>query len=586
VSGAGNFGVFDAAGDLVDTFSSVGDALAGAAAVADTYVASLEDQITAYQRTALEQARYDANLDRVRFATVLATQQVANLVDSITGDFEPVLRGPFETALDEGQARIDALSDHLSAVNDEISAANQAFPELEATLIDVTATITDAQADLLSNLQSDFQDSLTAQIRDAEGNGFLNTIQDILDTRAAVAIEADALGLDPNQTAGSLFWAQLNPTLADLDENQLDLVLAAFSDDALVDGVNGFLEALQSSSSDLTLSAEAVTAGTGAFTSTLTSQLSDLEVGIERVSSSALSLRQSASSLLTDRTLSPLSARGQLLEARTQLEAAYALVNDGTPDDAESLDALSRLAGLNRTTLELSRNYFASSEGYLEDWTRGQEILNTTAANQEILERTMVARLTEIRDLLGDNDNSPNPGTSFTRLPNGQYVSDTGFDLGARPEVNLSILNGLLAAGLPIPTGFGEGQLGPLRQQNALVDEFISGLGFATAGQFEIRGPSGVDNLIAPVRLSVGEVVNVSRGDHLAGLLQGMSQMVRAIDTMRVELAELQMRNVQATAHGSLRVAGAVDQNTAIARRTASAQERASVAPAKIGKTA
>lgn len=585
--GAENFGVFDGEGNLVESFSRISDALARADEIAQTYADTIAEQAEIVGRTAEEQARYDANLARVGLSVDVARQSVQTLVDTITGEFEPRIRGVEANAYQTAIAQIDALETHLEEVNAQITAANEAFPELNQTLIDVTTTVSEAQAAALSVQQGNFQTRIQGLINSANGNDFLNSVQTLLDTRDQVGADAAELGLNVNATAGELFSAQISALLNDLTAAQAQMILdAGFEDEALTGAITDFIIATEAAGDGVLAAVEDIEAGLASFTSSLTTQVGNLESEIDRVSGAVRSLRQAAQGLFVDSNLSPLSGLERLEAARSQLEDAFALANDGTPDDAESQDAINRLPTLSRSLLESSRDYYASSEGYLVDFNRAQEVLNATAAAQEAIEQTMLSRLTEIRDLLAANDNGPAFGSSFTRLASGQYISDTGYDLGSNPEVNLSILNALNAVGLSTPSGFGEGQLNALRQSNAQVDALISGLGFNTGGQFEIRGPAGIDNLIAPVRLTAGEIVNVSRGDHLAGLAEGIMALVGEVQALRAENAEMQRLVVQTSAQGSLRITGAVEDGNTVARRTAAAQERRAAAPKTIERTA
>lgn len=479
------YDVVDAAsGDLLATYERQADAIAEVNRLAAERAAALNSESGAVARTAEELARYQQNLERVDFAIGVTRVEVDNLVDTISGAFEPDTMGPFATALATGRAELEALRQHLNAVNEEIKAANTAFPELQASLIDVATTIDQATATLLATLQEDFVQSVQAQINTAQGNDFLNTVQQILDTRDAVGAEATALGLNVNDTAGALFSAQISNLIQDLTAEQLSLILQNFDDEALTGAVNDVIASLGGLSDATLLSTADLAAGVEAFTSTLEGELSTLERATSDVSNSIRRFYRAIDSNLVDRTLSPLSPLERLAESERQLMEAFEAANDNTPDDVESREARERLADLVETDNRLAKDYYASSENYSERFYRNQELLRQTAKSQESIEQTMLSRLTEIRDLLAVNDNGPQFGTSYTRTADGQYVSDTGFDLGANPEVNLSILNALRAANLPTPTGFGEGQLNALRASNPQVNALLTALQFANGAAF------------------------------------------------------------------------------------------------------
>jgi hypothetical protein len=123
----------------------------------DRYIRAVEQVQTITEDVSRVSAAYAANLERVGLAVDMAKAGMDLLVDQITGDFEPAVRGPFQQALEQGQANLDALRTHFEDVNTQIAAANEAFPGLNNALIDVTQAISDAQAALLANLQEDFR---------------------------------------------------------------------------------------------------------------------------------------------------------------------------------------------------------------------------------------------------------------------------------------------------------------------------------------------------------------------------------------------------------------------------------------------
>lgn len=619
--GSQNFSVFDEAGNLVESFGTVTEALAEAADVADTFTASLADQVEVIGRTAEEQARYEANLERVGFAIDVAKQSVLTLVDTITGEFEPRVRGVEASAYQTSLAQIDALEDHLNEMNAEITAANEAFPELNRQLIDVTATITEAQAAALSVQQGRFQDRIQGLINTASGNEFLNTVQTILDTRDQVGADAAELGLNVNDTAGELFSAQISSLLDGLTAAQAQLILdAGFGDAALTGAVTDFITAMEGATSAANDNAATLSAGfqarsnsaaglgvinqindllaqrdidgaaataagqdlhstvgelfnqelfallSGSSLSTLgalltndqitdaqtlgvirlrleeealavarESQVADMQslvVEHERLSAAAndnaRALRQTAASYLTNANLSPLSPELQLQEARKQFEDAFRLANDADPTDDLSQDAISRLPELSRTLLESSRAYYGSTEGYLADFNRAQDYLNSTALRQESIEQQQLAALEEIN-------------ASITALGVGagsaaEAAAASGYNFGTNVAANQRLYNALVAAGLPTPDAFGAGQFTALRQQNPAVDALASAMGFNTGGSFTVAGPAGNDNLLVPLHLTAGEMVSVSREDN-------MKAVVAELQALRVQTAEVTQIN-------------------------------------------
>src|SRR5690606_2165352 len=94
----------------------------------------------------------------------------------------------------------------------------------------------------------------------------------------------------------------------------------------------------------------------------------------------------------------------------------------------------------------------------------------------------------EIRDRL-----APSSGAGGIEPP-------PGFDLGYVPDRNRMIYRALAAAGLPTPSGFGEGQLGALRAANSQVDAIVRALGFSEGGRVMggVPGRDSVPGLLMP----------------------------------------------------------------------------------------
>ncbi len=497
------FAVSNEAGEVVATFDTLAEALAGAGDALSEYSTALEDTETTLVRTAEEQARYDANLARVGFQIDVAKQSVQDLVDQVTGDFEPAFRGPFKEALEVGQANLDALEEHLVAVNDEIQAANEAFPELNQSLIDVTQTIADANAALLENLQNDFNDSIQQQINNATGLGSINSINALVDARDENLSEAEAIGGNTD-LVNQLFETQLRNIIESLDAaTQASLQSSTqITDQFANDLINQILGGLGDAAANITLESQA-----NAILENLAIQdqidaqlrLIDARRSEANAARSAAdlarrnsdSLTSAANSLLLDATLSPLFVQDRRDEALRQFDAALALANDGTPDDEESQRAIQELPGLGRSALEAALAWYGSSTEYNAIAERVQQGLLTTAANQKTIEEQQLDVLRQIEQELAEmgvaaNDNSQ---PTFMALSDGQYVSTgangvpAGLDLGRRPEDNLRIYQILTAAGIGY-TGAGEGQIGALRRENDLANTLLTAAGFADGGVF------------------------------------------------------------------------------------------------------
>lgn len=434
--------------------------------------------------TALEQERYNANLERLGDVIAISKAEVDTLIDTVTGDFEPAIRGPFQEALEQGQANLEALRDELISVNEEITAANEAFDGLDATLIDVTGTIDAAQTALIENLQNEFSQSIQQQINELTGQGFINTLQDLISGRDVLVGDAASLGLDPNSAVGQLFNEQLFSLFEGLTADQRGTLRASTTDAGVLAALDFFEQFILA---DREAEAEAERTR-----QTLIAALRDNEQALidnsEILQELADSLRAAADALLVNPALSPLSPAERLAEARRQFESAVALANDGDLTDEDSQRAIQQLPSLSQTLLEASLDYYGATEDYLADFNRVQEELRSTADNAENVALQQLDALREIRDAIQDLEQGGSGGL-FESAGGGQFRTTglggiaAGVDLGFSPDRNLAILLALQAQGITFP-GAGEGQINQLRSSNPLADTIISGLGFASGGVF------------------------------------------------------------------------------------------------------
>lgn len=493
------FALLDAAGETVAEFESVAAALAGAGDALSEYSAAMEASAGTTGRTAEEQARYDANLERVGFAINVVKAQVDGLFDSITGAGDDIAQGPFAAALESGNAQITALGEELATVNEQITAANEAFPELTAALIDIEAATAAASTALLTTLRADFNDSIQAQINTADGNGFLNTLDALIEQRGVNATDAAALGLNVNDTAGELFSSQISALLDDLGLEQLQQVVATFTDTALVDAAQDLIDALST-----TANAQTATTAQTILQELATQDLIEAELALiqtrrdeanearrlaNQAGQNARSLRSAANGFQTNSSLSTLSVEDQMVEALRQFDDAYAVANDNTPDDAESQDAIQRLPGLGQTALETAKAFYGSSSQYAARSQVIRDRLLATATSQETIEQQQLSVLQSIEALLEAGGANDNGQARYVSAGNGQFVStgagglQAGLDLGSSPEDNFRIARAFAAAGIAFP-GAGEGQLSALRQTDSLANALLNAMGFADGGVF------------------------------------------------------------------------------------------------------
>ncbi len=181
-------------------------------------------------------------------------------------------------------------------------------------------------------------------------------------------------------------------------------------------------------------------------------------------------------SIRADASLSTLSPMERLEEARGRFEALS--VQATNADEEVAREARDDLGSAGREYLQLAREAFGSSDQYADAYDRVDTVLGETlsTAERELTQaEKQLSVLEEIRDKITPPDDA-------LALPE-------DFNWGRRTEVNKAIYTALKAAGLETPTGFGNGQLTALREQDRDVDALVSAMGFASGGIMTSRGP-------------------------------------------------------------------------------------------------
>ncbi|MEP3116372.1 hypothetical protein [Nisaea sp.] len=375
-----------------------------------------------------------------------------DLLDTLSlAGTEAPLEG-FALLYEQQAAQITALVPALEALNQELQS-------LGLETIDVAAEINAAN------------DALSAEVRTL----FLQELNAGLTPEWTAAQQALAERDSLLQQAEQLGYGQDQATLGKIEGGftaQLDRIGFTFSESG--DLVQTFADRI-----------EAATAG-------LNRQVTAQENSVGELLRLAENLTSARQDFALDSSLSPHSPLDRLAQARTGFEELATASADG------DLEAREDLAASARTYLTLAREVHASSQAYTDIFYQVDAVLasalHETKAQITAAERQLDV-LIEIRDRLEPQSSSG--GTpQYQSDGSGQYQSGgsnspfAGYDLGYTPETNLAILTALDAAGLPLPSGFGEGQLTRLRAENAAVNAVVTAMGFATGGIMTANGPA------------------------------------------------------------------------------------------------
>ncbi|WP_028467618.1 hypothetical protein [Nisaea denitrificans] len=369
---------------------------------------------------------------------------------SLTGTAAP-LEG-FALLYEQQAAQITALVPALEALNQELEA-------LGLETIDVAAEINAANDALTSEVRTLFLQELNAGLSPERA-----AAQQVLDERDSLLQQAEQIGFGQDQEV--LGQIEANFTA------QLDRIGFAFSESG--DLVQTFADSI-----------EAATVG-------LDRQIAAQENSVGEFVRLAENLAATRQDLALDSSLSPQSPLDRLAQARTGFEELATTSADG------DLEAREDLAASARTYLTLAREVHASSQAYTDIFYQVDAVLasalHDTEAQVTAAERQLDV-LIEIRDRLGP-PSATGGALEFRADSDGQYLSESGgpvgagYDLGYNPERAIAILTALDAAGLPLPSGFGEGQLSRLRADNQAVNAVVTAMGFATGGIMTANGPA------------------------------------------------------------------------------------------------
>jgi hypothetical protein len=486
---------------------------------------------------------YFEQLARTRDSLDIAAARVDQFFGELTGALQPAVIGDYESRLLSVNAAIEASRPGLEAINDNIRDANDGFEELGYTLLDVGARIEGALDLARSSLRGLLESSLEARLRSAQGFGAVNAIDNLIAGRARDLSDAAALGADAG-LVGQVFAAELRSALSGLGADGLSLALQSTAD-----------AAAHAVISTLLAEAESRDVYTGLISAQeerlrlLQDEQRDLSRLADTAGRASRALRAASAGFLTDPNLSPLSGLDRVNEARSQFETALALANDDDPFDVASQDAIGRLPDLSRTLLEASRDYYASSEGYLADFNRVQAALNSTALSMESIESQQLSRLVSIDSqlaaavtalenlrILSTGQPLPGAGGVGTSTPTGDggVTNDYGGSLTADERYLFANPDLMAAAQAASGTNNREGMNAWAQWHWETTGQHEAGRPrFNTGGSFTVGGMGGVDNLRMPdVRVSAGEIVNISRKDNMA-------EMVSELQALRQEVVDL-----------------------------------------------
>jgi hypothetical protein len=526
---------------------------------------------TAQEIAALNEALRSLKLTVSGFADIgsgVAAKQFGSLAEA-GGEF----------SLRSGDARIQGAIDRAGGtLNGGLQAAQEAAALIQ--LLDGLAKPTNAFAEQLKAVEAQFGPLIETAKRLGFGEAALNAerqkaLATLEQQRAETLADIDtvisarrlrALGRDTEAAA----METTRRNAAEVNNLRTQLEQLGLTAEQVTERV-GNLAQVQA--------AEAVNAARANLVAAYEREASALEQTKQRFAALAGTLRQFRESLgISDPALSPEARLSASRERFTRIAAEARLGNE---------QALADLPQASREFLDVSREYYASSEAYFRDFdtvratleaaeqtatrhsniadqqleTLREQVGKLVAIQQGVLSVAAAIQALNVANQMasgggggGGSSRPPTPTPTPTPTPIAG-LSETPF--GVFPSA-ASAISSLYTEGLNRAPD-AEGQkywLDRISQGigwDNLLREFTSGAlinnetvnqklrdvtGFATGGSFMVGGAAGNDNLWLPnLRLTAGEMVNVTRGDSMASMADASAMLAQEFSAYRRQSA-------------------------------------------------
>jgi hypothetical protein len=291
----------------------------------------------------------------VQFAAVYdklkeAAQDDFKAIDAAIGQADKAT-GPFATAMQQLTATFGTLHDQAVQFGLSVDVVDRSL------------------ARATQHLQQDFRTALDQAFNQASGQGFLNDLQTAVTTYQQNINEAIALGLSNSPTTDrivSLFYRQINSVLSQLTPQQLDTVIANFTDlestmqdlsfssRQAMDGIIALSEAQR----DASAAAQAAAQSQLQFGLTMDQLLQGVDQQVQQYQSTfGAAFRQIHDFVLSLQTaVSPFtSPESRLHAAQTQYQGLLTGAQGG------DLASLQQISGSAQTYLQTIGQYYASS---------------------------------------------------------------------------------------------------------------------------------------------------------------------------------------------------------------------------------
>lgn len=292
----------------------------------------------------------------------------------------------------EAEEPVTQIQASVELLKAKFEAFNGVFAEVGVTAGEATTLLGNA----LTAMGDAFESDLKTLFNDVSGRGFLNNIGTALAQNKTLSADADALGMN-TELIDAIFDAQLGSILDSIFGSAENLDAAQASFDHIRTTFENYPEIVAAAADafaafemdlDFVEAREKLIESLGEEIDALEEQVRLQETLKNNWSSIISGLQSARSRLLTDPSISRLTAEERAQFTLNELEAAFAAAQNG------DVDAAAKVSDLALAAAEANKAFFASSE----DFARINERIEFILRDTESVAQTQVGLLQSILD--------------------------------------------------------------------------------------------------------------------------------------------------------------------------------------------
>lgn len=563
-------GVFKSMDALIDPILEIQDPLVQTVDKFNTWIDSLDDaKATLEQITDAEEKRnlaISAQITGLNATSVAnALQQAIMGIGDIAANISAIMKQSVSTAL-AGSMTNGLVEKYITPFNQQIGMVfdavggdiNRLFAVLPDIIdsVDINGIMSDvdqltAKWDRFFNTAAVDIESLTAS-RDSAAKEYLGALEEelaVLENNLNSAKSRYLDLLDDELAAQKDMVSALTPAIRDLKEFRTEIwsngvggsgkgifagQISEFAKSAMAGNTTAISDLIASSGKYLT-------AAKGSTTSWIDyardmAKTSVVLSGVESAAADQLSEAERQSDYLQGLLDEVNGVQNQVTDiatARADYEAAKIAFDESWMQD--EVATLKALLGSSQTLEQLMADFIAAQNALKNAGTGGGSSRTVTdyaqaeadylAANPDVAKAVALGEFASGKQHYEMHGQYENRG-----LAGYAGLTSEGRYLNLYPDVAKAVQAGQFSSGLQHWAMYG-------------VNE---GRGFASGGSFTVNGNTGLDNLALPgLRVSAGEMVNITRPDVLAGMIKTSEMMIDELKALRTELQTANFQGIK-----------------------------------------